>query len=68
MQTVSGSHTEELAETTATPSKTLSLRVEHENAVGPLTSASTLGCVLASDAPIQALKICRFRYLLPNLG
>lgn len=58
MQTVSGSHTDELAETTATPKK--SSRVEHENTVGPLTSASTLGCVLASDALIQALKYANF--------
>lgn len=37
-----------------------SQRVEHGNTVGPLTSASTLGCALASDALIQALKYANF--------
>lgn len=40
--------------------KKKSPRVEHENTVGPLTRASTLGCVLASDALIQALKYANF--------
>lgn len=72
MQTVSGSHTEELEKDPPQPpppsqknpqhqqTNPLNLRFEHENTVDPLTSASTLGCLLASDAPIRALKYANF--------